>query len=116
MSKLFRKQPHTIYGCKYHLIFCTKYPYRVLTNEVRQNAKESIEKLVRQKDESEILELNLQADHVPLLLGIPPKYSVASLMGYLKEKLANRILQRCEKLGKSIRAGICGVGVVGSAR
>ena len=36
MSKRFRKQSHTIYECKYHLIFCPKYRYRVLTDEVRQ--------------------------------------------------------------------------------
>ena len=100
MSKRFRKQSHTIYECKYHLIFCPKYRYRVLTGEVQQYVRESIEKLVRQKEELEIIEMNVQADHVHLLLWIPPKYSVASVMGYLKGKLAIRILQRYEKLGK----------------
>jgi putative transposase len=100
MSKRFRKQSHTIYECKYHLIFCPKYRYRVLTDEVRQYVRESIEKLVKQKEELEIIEMNVQADHVHLLLCIPSKYSVASVMGYLKGKLAIRILQRYEKLGK----------------
>jgi putative transposase len=71
-----------------------------LTDEVRQYARESIEKLVKQKEELEIIEMNVQPDHVHLLLWIPPKYSVASVMGYLKGKLAIRILQRYEKLGK----------------
>jgi putative transposase len=71
-----------------------------LTDEVRQYARESIEKLVKQKEELEIIEMNVQADHVHLLMWIPPKYSVASVMGYLKGKLAIRILQRYEKLGK----------------
>jgi putative transposase len=100
MSKRFRKQSHTIYECKYHLVFCPKYRYRVLTDEVREYARESIEKLVKQKEELEVLELNVQPDHVHLLMWIPPKYSVASVMGYLKGKLAIRILQRYEKLGK----------------
>jgi putative transposase len=71
-----------------------------LTDEVRQYTKESIEKLVKQKEELEIIEMNVQADHVHLIMWIPPKYSVASIMGYLKGKLAIRILQRYEKSGK----------------
>jgi hypothetical protein len=51
---------------KYHLIFCPKYRYRVLTDQVRQYARESIEKLVKQKEELEIIEMNVQPDHVHL--------------------------------------------------
>jgi putative transposase len=92
-----------------------------LTDEVREYARESIEKLVKQKEELEILELNVQPDHVHLLLWIPPKYSVASVMGYLKGKLAIRILQRYEKLGKKYwgrlrgSRGYC-VSTIGSGR
>ena len=75
MSKRFRKQSHSIYECKYHLIFCPKYRYRVLTDEVREYTRESIEKLVKQKEELEIIEMNVQADHVHLIMWIPPKYS-----------------------------------------
>ena len=60
MSKRFRKQSHTIYECKYHLVFCPKYRYRVLTDEVREYARGAIEKLVKQKAELEILELNVR--------------------------------------------------------
>jgi putative transposase len=71
-----------------------------LTDEVREYTRGAIEKLVKQKEELEIIEMNVQADHVHLVMWIPPKYSVASVMGYLKGKLAIRILQRYEKLGK----------------
>jgi putative transposase len=71
-----------------------------LTDEVRKYTTETIEKLVKQKEELEIIEMNVQSDHVHLVMWILPKYSVASVMGYLKGKLAIRILQRYEKLGK----------------
>lgn len=71
-----------------------------MTDEVREYTRGAIEKLVKQKEELEIIEMNVQADHVHLIMWIPPKYSVASVMGYLKGKLAIRILQRYEKLGK----------------
>ncbi len=66
MSKRFRKLSHTIYECKYHLIFCPKYRYRVLTDEVREYTRGAIEKLVKQKEGLEIIEMNVQADHVHL--------------------------------------------------
>jgi len=75
MSKRFRKQSHTIYECKYHLIFCPKYRYRVLTDQVREYTRGAIEKLVKQKEELEIIEMNVQPDHVHLVMWIPPKYS-----------------------------------------
>jgi putative transposase len=100
MSKRFRRLWHTIYECKYHLIFCPKYRRRILKDEIREYARREIENLLRQKEGIEIIEMNVQADHVHLVVWIPPKYSVSEVMGYLKGKLAIRIFQRSEKLGK----------------
>ena len=100
MSKRFRRLSHTIYECKYHLIFCPKYRYPVLTGEIREYVRREIEKLISQKEGVEIIEMNIQPDHVHLVMWIPPKYAVSQVMGYLKGKLAIRILQRYEKPGK----------------
>ena len=100
MSKRFRRLSHTIYECKYHLIFCPKYRRRILKDEIREYARREIENLLRQKDGIEIMEMNVQSDHVHLVVWIPPKYAVSEIMGYLKGKLAIRIFQRYEKLGK----------------
>ena len=100
MSKRFRRLSHTIYECKYHLIFCPKYRYRILKDEVGEYRRREIERLLRQKEGVEIIEMNVQPEHVHLVVWIPPKYSVSQVMGYLKGKLAIRILQRYETLGK----------------
>ena len=100
MSKRFRRLSHTIYECKYHLIFCPKYRRRILKDEIREYARREIANLLRQKEGIEIIEMNVQSDHVHLVVWIPPKYSVSEVMGYLKGKLAIRIFQRYEKLGK----------------
>ncbi len=100
MSKRFRRLSHTIYECKYHLIFCPKYRRRILKDEIREYARREIENLLRQKEGIEIIEMNVQSDHVHLVVWIPPKYSISEVMGYLKGKLAIRIFQRYEKLGK----------------
>lgn len=100
MSKRFRRLSHTIYECKYHLIFCPKYRRRILKDEIREYARREIENLLRQKEGIEIIEMNVQSDHVHLVVWIPPKYSILEVMGYLNGKLAIRIFQRYEKLGK----------------
>ncbi len=100
MSKRFRRLSHTIYECKYHLIFCPKYRRRILKDEIREYTKREIENLLRQKEGIEIIEMNVQSDHIHLVVWIPPKYSISEVMGYLKGKLAIRIFQRYEKLGK----------------
>ena len=100
MGTRFKKISHTIYECKYHIIFCPKYRYRILEGAVAEYSQQLIYKLCSYKDLVEVLELNIQIDHVHVVLSIPPKYSVSSLVGSLKGRLAIKLFQRYEKLGK----------------
>ena len=100
MSKRFRKLSHSIYECKYHVVFCPKYRFRIFKDDIARYTRQQIHVLCRQKDLVEVLELNVQEDHIHLVLSIPPKYSVSSLMGFLKGKLALRLFRRYERLGK----------------
>ena len=102
MSKRFRKLSHTIYECKYHLIFCPKYRNRILRDEIRETIKREVINLLRQKDGVEIIEMNVQPDHVHLVMWVPPKYSISSVMGYLKGKLSLRLFNRYERLGRKL--------------
>ena len=67
--------------------------------------KQEIYHLCRQKDGVEVLEANVQADHVHLVLSIAPKYAVSSIVGYLKGKLAIRVFNRYEQLRKRYWGG-----------
>ena len=83
--------------------------------ENKQNEKSSMR--LRQKDGIEVMELNVQIDHVQLVVWIAPKYAIASVMGYLKGKLAIGLFQRYERLGRSdYGAEICGVEDIVSAQ
>jgi putative transposase len=62
--------------------------------------RQEIANLLRQKEGIEIIEMNVQSDHIHLIVWIPPKYAVSAVMGYLKGKLAIRMFQRYEALGK----------------
>ena len=100
MSKRFRRLSHSIYECKYHLVFCPKYRRPILKDEIREYVRGEISNLLRQKEGVEIIEMNVQSDHIHLIVWIPPKYAVSAVMGYLKGKLAIRLLQKYERLGK----------------
>jgi putative transposase len=102
MSKRFRKLSHSIYECKYHLIFCPKYRYRILKDEIGEYTKREIIKLTSQKEGLEIIEMNVQPEHVHLVMWIPPKYAVSDVMGYLKGKLALKIFGRYEWLRQKL--------------
>ena len=96
----FKRLSHTIYECKYHVVFCPKYRYKILNEEIAEQTKQLVYILCRQKELIEVLELNIQKDHVHLVISIPPKYSVSSFVGYLKGKIAIRLFQIYEKVGK----------------
>ncbi len=100
MSKRFKKLSHTLYECKYHFAFCPKYRFRIFKDEIAEYTKQQVYILCRQKELLEVLELNVQIDHIHLVMVIPPKYSVSSVMGFLKGKLSLRLFQRYERLGK----------------
>ena len=100
MTHQFKRLSHSLYECKYPIVFCPKYRFRIFRDELADYTRQQIESLCRQKDQVEVLELNIQADHIHLVLSIPPKYAVSSVMGFLKGKLALRLFQRYEHLGK----------------
>ena len=100
MKSRFKKLSHTLYECKYHIVMCPKYRHRIFRDEIAEYAKQQLYSLCRQKDLVEVLELNILADHIHLVVSIPPKYSVSAIMGYLKGKLSIRLFQKYERLGK----------------
>jgi putative transposase len=81
---------HTTWECKYHVVWIPKYRKKVLYGKIRRELGEVIRELVRQK-EGQVLEGHLMSDHVHMLVSIPPKYSVAQVMGYVKGKSAIHI-------------------------
>ena len=78
---------HTTWECKYHIVFIAKCRKKTLFGQIRRELGPVFRELARQK-ESEIIEGHLMPDPVHMLISIPPKYSVAQVMGYLKGKSA----------------------------
>ena len=72
-----------------------------MKDDVGEYVKRQIYKLCDQKEGVEVIEMNVMADHVHLVLWVPPKYSISNFMGYLKGKLATRLFQEYERLGRT---------------
>ena len=86
----YRSLSHTKWDCKYHIVWIPKYRKKRLFVELRQELGPVLRELASHK-ESEILEGRLLADHVHMLISIPPKYAVSQVVGYIKGKSANHI-------------------------
>ena len=74
---------HTKWNCKYHIVFAPKFRRQIIYGRLKTEIGKILRTLCERK-EIEILEANLCADHIHMLIAIPPKYSVSQIMGYLK--------------------------------
>lgn len=81
---------HLRWECKYHVVFVPKYRKRRIYGKVRGRVGETIRDLCRQRG-VELLEGHLMSDHVHMCLSVPPKFSIAFVIGFLKGKSAVRI-------------------------
>lgn len=81
---------HTRWECKYHIVFIPKYRRKALFGQLRTELGTIFRALADQR-ESEVVEGHILPDHVHMLLSIPPKYSVAQVVGYIKGKSAIQI-------------------------
>jgi putative transposase len=78
---------HSVWDCKYHVIFIPKCRRKVMYGQLRRHLGEVFRRLAEQK-ESRIEEGHLMSDHVHMMIAIPPKYSVSQVIGYIKGKSA----------------------------
>jgi putative transposase len=81
---------HTVWDCKYHVVWIPKYRRKVVYKDLRRELGEVFRELAKQR-ESTVEEGHLQADHLHMLISIPPKYSVAQVVGFIKGKSAIHI-------------------------
>ena len=84
---------HTIWDCKYHLVFAPKFRRQIIYRELRADIGKILRELCDRKG-IEIVEAQCCPDHVHMLVKIPPKYSVSEIMGYLKGKSSLIIFDR----------------------
>ena len=90
---MYQSLSHSKWDCKYHVVFIPKYRRKAMFEKIRQHLGVVFHELARQK-ECRIVEGHLLRDHVHMCIEIPPKYSVASVIGFLKGKSAIAIARQ----------------------
>ena len=84
---------HTKWNCKYHIVFAPKYRRQVIYGQIRADIGRILREICERKGVT-ILEAEACPDHIHMFVEIPPKYSVAEIMGYLKGKSSLMIFDR----------------------
>ncbi|RPH51846.1 MAG: IS200/IS605 family transposase [Desulfobacteraceae bacterium] len=95
----FRKLSQTIWHCQYHIVWTPKYRFRIITGEIAQEVENCI-RAFSEQSKTEIIELNVQVDHVHLLSMVPPKLSISEYVGIIKGRTAIRVLNKFKHLKK----------------
>lgn len=98
MAQQYKRLSHSVWLCTYHIVFCPKYRYKVLEGRAETLVRNELYRLCAQKDQVQIEEINIQIDHVHMILSIPPKYAVSDIMGFLKGKVAIKLFQTQKQL------------------
>lgn len=104
MKKQFNRLSHSIWLCKYHIIFCPKYRYKILTGTVEVSLRNILYSLASQKKLT-IEEINILPDHVHMIISIPPKYAISDTMGFLKGRSSIKLFQQFPHLQKRYWGG-----------
>jgi len=95
MTEVTNHLNHSTWECKYHVVFTPKYRKKSLFGLIRKELKEVFHRLAVQKG-CKIEEGELMLDHVHVLISIPPKHAVASILGFLKGKSSIWVAQNIE--------------------
>ena len=86
----WQSQSHVTWDCKFHVVFIPKYRQKVFYGKMRQKIGQILRQLCQQKG-VELLDGHAMPDHIHLCLSVPPKYSIAHTIGFLKGKSAVKI-------------------------
>ena len=95
----YRHGSHSLYDLKYHVVFCTKYRYRILTGSVATRARE-LTREVCSSNYIDIVSGSMSPDHIHLLMSVPPSLSISKSIQYIKGKTSRKLLQEFEHLRK----------------
>ncbi len=104
----FRKSCHAIYKTEYHIVWTPRYRRKIFVSGVKQYAEDIIKNIENLDDDIEVLKLNIQPDHVHIIIVIPPRVSVAEVVQFIKSQSGHKLKLKFPFLQKTFwgREGI----------
>jgi len=95
-----RYSGHGAYQTMYHIVWIPKYRRRVLNPGVKGYLEKLFPKILSMMPGCEIVEYNIQRDHIHMIMVIPPKYAVSDVVGRIKGLTASDLRKKFDWLGK----------------
>ena len=109
----YKRGSHTVFDCKYHLVWTTKYRYEVLSGDVGHRCRELLRDIARSK-EMVIYAGAINRDHMHMLIGIPSQLSVSKAVQYLKGEEFAQVVIRISAFASSVLGpASLGKGILG---
>ena len=96
----YEQASHVFWRCQYHIVWTPKYRFKILKNNIGKDVYRFIH-IYCDKLGVKVMELNIQIDHVHLVVKVPPKLSISRLMGCLKGRLALKLFSKYPHLRKN---------------
>ncbi len=91
---------HSVYKTEYHIVWISKYRRRVLNSGIKGYLSKLFPKLLKSLPGCEIIEYNVQVDHIHMVMIVPPKYAVSEVVGKIKSQTASKLRRKFVWLGK----------------
>ena len=99
MSEKYRRATHTIYNIQVHLVWITKYRYKILSGKIGERVRQLVRRICNE-NKAEIISGVVSGDHVHILISIDPSISISKLMQYIKGKSSRKLQMEFPELKK----------------
>jgi putative transposase len=91
---------HSAYRTEYHIVWIPKYRRRILNPGVKGYLKKVIPKIIAEMPGCEVIEYNIQVDHIHMVIVIPPKYAVSDVIKKIKGVTSKKLREKLDWLKK----------------
>ena len=104
----FRKSTHAIYNTQYHIVWTPRYRRKLLVKGVKEYLEKLFKNMERLDEDIEVRRVNVQEDHIHIVMVIPPRVSVASVIKYMKSLSGKKLKEKFEFMKNAMygRGGI----------
>lgn len=98
-----RKQAHCAYRTEYHIVWITKYRYKVLIAGVKEYVEIKLGEIRKYYPEIEYIRVKIQPDHVHIIVSFPPRYSISKVVGLIKSNTSKGLYEKFKFLQERYR-------------
>ena len=107
-----RRQAHAFYRCQYHIVITTRYRKKIFKGGVKSYLKLKLLEIRKHYPDIIYIETSIQPDHVHLVMTIPPKYAISTVVQLIKQNTAKALREKFEFTKRVFfgRGGIWSVG------